>query len=42
MIISDGCAGSTPKMHEAALEVMRSCQARVVTSTEWLADNDIY
>ena len=28
-IISDGCAGSTPELHYAALKVMKSCQARI-------------
>ena len=31
VIIEDACAGTTPGMHEAALEVMASCQARVLT-----------
>ena len=34
VIISDACAGVTPAKHEAALEVMRSCQAKVVTFDE--------
>lgn len=34
VVISDACAGVTPAKHEAALEVMRSCQAKVVTFDE--------
>ena len=30
VVISDGCAGITPEHHEAALKVMKSCQARIV------------
>ena len=30
MIVSNGCAGSTPEKHLAALEVMRSCQFNVL------------
>jgi len=33
-IISDACAGSTPELHEAALKVMKACQARVKTLEE--------
>jgi nicotinamidase-related amidase len=29
-IIEDACAGVTPELHEAALKVMKSCQAKVV------------
>jgi len=29
-IIEDACAGVTPELHEAALKVMRSCQAKIV------------
>lgn len=29
-IIEDACAGVTPELHEAALKVMKSCQAHVV------------
>ena len=34
VVISDACAGVTPEKHEAALEVMRSCQAKVMTWKE--------
>jgi len=34
-IISDACAGTTPEMHEAALNVMKSCQANVMTWDRW-------
>lgn len=30
VVIEDGCAGTTPELHEAALKVLASCQARVV------------
>lgn len=30
VIVEDACAGVTPELHEAALKVMKSCQARVV------------
>ncbi len=30
VVIEDACAGVTPELHEAALKVMKSCQARVV------------
>lgn len=33
-IIEDACAGVTPELHEAALKVMKSCQAIVITSEE--------
>ena len=33
-VISDACAGVTPELHEAALKVMKSCQARVLTYDE--------
>ena len=34
-VISNLCAGLSPEKHEAALEVMRSCQVKVVTSKDW-------
>ena len=34
-IVSDACAGVTPELHEAALKVMKSCQAIVITSEEF-------
>lgn len=34
-IIEDACAGVTPELHEAALEVMKSCQAYVISSREF-------
>lgn len=30
VVIEDACAGVTPELHEAALKVMKSCQAYVV------------
>ena len=30
VVISDGCAGVTPELHEAALKVMQSCQAKLL------------
>ena len=30
VVIEDACAGVTPELHEAALKVMKSCQAKVV------------
>lgn len=30
VIIEDACAGVTPELHEAALKVMKSCQARII------------
>jgi len=30
VVIEDACAGTSPEMHEAALKVMKSCQARIV------------
>lgn len=29
-VISDACAGVTPELHEAALKVMKSCQAHII------------
>lgn len=29
VVIEDACAGVTPELHEAALKVMKSCQARI-------------
>lgn len=34
VVIEDACAGVTPELHEAALKVMKSCQARVVKWNE--------
>ena len=33
-VIEDACAGVTPELHEAALKVMKSCQARIVKWSE--------
>jgi len=30
IVIEDACAGVTPELHEAALKVMKSCQAKVI------------
>ena len=32
VVIQDACAGVTPKLHKAALDVMKSCQAKII---EW-------
>lgn len=32
--ITDACAGSTPERHKAALEVMKSCQVKLMTVDE--------
>ena len=34
VIISDGCAGVTPELHQAALKVMCSCQGKILTFDE--------
>lgn len=39
VIISDGCAGVTPELHEAALKVMASCQANIKTWSELKINN---
>lgn len=39
-VISDACAGVTPELHEAALKVMKSCQAKVVTWEELEKENE--
>lgn len=33
-VIEDACAGVTPELHEAALKVMKSCQAKIVKWSE--------
>ena len=35
-ILSDCCAGTTPELHEAALKVMESCQAEIMTWDEFV------
>ena len=40
VVISDACAGVTPELHEAALKVMKSCQAKVVTWEELEKENE--
>lgn len=40
IVISDLCAGVTKEKHEAALEVMRSCQCDVMTLQEYLENVD--
>lgn len=30
-VISDACAGVSPELHDAALKVMQSCQAKIIT-----------
>ena len=39
-VISNACAGVTPELHEAALKVMKSCQAKVVTWEELEKENE--
>ena len=34
VVIEDACAGVTPELHEAALKVMKSCQAKVMKWAE--------
>ena len=34
VVIEDACAGVTPELHEAALKVMQSCQARIAKLDE--------
>lgn len=34
VVIEDGCAGTTPEKHKAALDVMRSCQIDVVNHSD--------
>lgn len=38
IVLSDLCAGLTKEKHESALDVMRSCQFKVMTSEEFLKD----
>lgn len=40
VVISNACAGVTPELHEAALKVMKSCQAKVVTWEELEKENE--
>ena len=37
-IIRDACAGVTPELHEAALKVMKSCQANIQTMREYTSE----
>lgn len=37
VIARDACAGVTPELHEAALKVLQSCQADVITTDEIVA-----
>lgn len=43
IVDADCCAGTTPERHEAALEVMKSCQIVVVNGVNYrsIPDNDI-
>ena len=34
VVIEDACAGVTPELHEAAIKVMQSCQARIAKLDE--------
>lgn len=38
-IIEDACAGVTPELHDAAIKVMKSCQAKIVKSDELIKEN---
>ena len=38
VIVEDACAGTTPEMHEAALKVMKSCQAKIATFEELIKE----
>ena len=40
VIIEDACAGVTPELHEAALKVMKSCQAEIIKWDELKKRND--
>lgn len=40
VVIEDACAGVTPELHEAALKVMKSCQARIVKWSELKKENE--
>ena len=33
-VIVDGCAGTTPELHEAALQVMESCQIKLIRKSD--------
>lgn len=39
VVVEDACAGVTPELHEAALKVMKSCQARITTWDELKKEN---
>ena len=39
-VVENCCAGCTPELHEAALKVMKSCQAKVVTWEELEKENE--
>lgn len=39
VVIEDACAGVTPELHKAALMVMKSCQADVMTFDELKKEN---
>jgi nicotinamidase-related amidase len=34
VVIEDACAGVTPELHEAAIKVMKSCQAKILKFNE--------
>ena len=40
IVIEDACAGVTPELHEAALKVMKSCQARIVKWEDLKKENE--
>ena len=37
-IIKDACAGVTPELHEAALKVMKSCQADILSLCDYMKE----
>lgn len=40
IVIEDACAGVTPELHDAALKVMKSCQARIVKWEDLKKENE--
>lgn len=40
VVIEDACAGVTPELHDAALKVMKSCQARIVKWADLKKENE--
>lgn len=40
VVIEDACAGVTPELHDAALKVMKSCQAQIVKWQDLKKENE--